>query len=73
MVDWYSCQVLSWRLSISLTADFCLEAVEEALAKHGKPAIFNTDQGSQFTLSDFLSLMLAYRIKLTVPFFRVGS
>ncbi len=42
-------QVLAWRLSITLEADFCVEALEEALARHGKPEIFNTDQGSQFT------------------------
>ena len=42
-------RVLSWRVSITLEADFCIEALEEALARHGKPDIFNTDQGSQFT------------------------
>ena len=45
--DWYSRRVLSWRLSITMEVDFCLEAVEEALARHGQPEIFNTDQGSQ--------------------------
>jgi putative transposase len=45
VVDWFSRRVLSWRLSITLEADFCIEAVEEALARHGKPDIFNTDQG----------------------------
>ncbi len=49
VVDWFSRRVLSWRLSITLEADFCIEAVEEALARHGKPGIFNTDQESQFT------------------------
>ena len=49
VVDWFSRRVLAWRLSISMAVDFCVEAVEEALAKHGKPEIFNTDQGSQFT------------------------
>jgi putative transposase len=48
-LDWYSRKVLSWRLSNSMDAAFCVEALEEALAKHGKPEIFNTDQGSQFT------------------------
>lgn len=47
VVDWFSRKVLAWRVSISLDASFCIEAVEEALARHGKPAIFNTDQGSQ--------------------------
>lgn len=49
VVDWATRRVLAWRLSISMTADFCIEAVEEAIARHGKPEIFNTDQGSQFT------------------------
>jgi len=49
VVDWFSRRVLAWRLSITMEVDFCLEAVEEALAKHGRPEIFNTDQGSQFT------------------------
>ena len=47
VMDWASRRVLAWRVSISLTTDFCLEAVEEALAKYGRPEIFNTDQGSQ--------------------------
>ena len=46
VVDWFSRKVLAWRLSISMDASFCIEAVEEALARHGRPAIFNTDQGS---------------------------
>ena len=46
VVDWFSRRVLSWRLSITMEVDFCLEAVEEAFAKHGRPEIFNTDQGS---------------------------
>ena len=48
VVDWFSRRVLAWRLSITLETEFCLEAVGEALARHGKPEIFNTDQGSQF-------------------------
>jgi len=47
VMDWASRRILAWRVSISLTTDFCLEAVEEALAKYGTPKIFNTDQGSQ--------------------------
>ena len=53
VMDWASRRVLSWRLSNSLDASFCVEALEEALLRHGKPAIFNTDQGSQFTSSAF--------------------
>jgi putative transposase len=45
VIDWFSRRVLSWRLSITMEAGFCVEAVEEALARHGKPEIFNTDQG----------------------------
>lgn len=53
VMDWYSRKVLSWRLNNTLDADFCVDALKEALAKYGKPAIFNTDQGSQFTSSEF--------------------
>ncbi|MFT5067528.1 MAG: putative transposase, partial [Reinekea sp.] len=49
IMDWYSRKVLAWRLSNSMDADFCVEALNEALAKYGRPEIFNTDQGSQFT------------------------
>ena len=49
VVDWFSRRVLAWRLSITMEVEFCLEALEEALARHGVPEIFNTDQGSQFT------------------------
>jgi putative transposase len=53
VIDWYSRRVLSWKLSITMDVSFCLEALDEALKKHGKPEIFNTDQGSQFTSIDF--------------------
>ena len=49
VLDWFSRRVLSWRVSITMEAAFCVEALEEALSRHGKPDIFNTDQGSQFT------------------------
>ena len=58
VLDWFSRRVLSWRLSITLEADFCIEAVEDALARHGAPEIFNTDQGSQFTSAEFIGLLL---------------
>jgi putative transposase len=58
VVDWFSRRVLSWRLSITLETDFCIEAVEEALARHGKPEIFNTDQGSQFTSEAFTKVLI---------------
>ena len=57
VVDWFSRRVLAWRLSITMAVDFCLDAVEEAFAKHGRPEIFNTDQGSQFTSADFTGLL----------------
>jgi putative transposase len=56
VVDWFSRRVLAWRLSITLSADFCIEALEEALERHGRPEIFNTDQGSQFTSIDFIKV-----------------
>lgn len=57
VIDWFSRRVLSWRLSITLETDFCIEAVEEALARYGKPDIFNTDQGSQFTSEAFTKVL----------------
>lgn len=53
VVDWFSRKVLAWRLSITMDVAFCIEAVEEAMARFGKPDIFNTDQGSQFTSGEF--------------------
>ena len=53
VLDWFSRRVLSWRLSISMEASFCIAALEDALARHGNPEIFNTDQGSQFTGAEF--------------------
>lgn len=66
VLDWYSRRVLSWRLSIAMTVDFCLEAVEEALTRHGRPEIVNTDQGSQFTSGAFVGLLLANRIEISM-------
>jgi len=57
VIDWYSRRVLAWRVSITMEASFCIEAVEEAIARHGTPEIFNTDQGSQFTSADFIGLL----------------
>jgi putative transposase len=64
VVDGFSRRVLAWRLSITLEAAFCIEAVEEALARYGRPGIFNTDQGSQFTSHDFTSVLLNSEISL---------
>ena len=66
VVDWFSRRVLAWRVSITMEVDFCLEAVEEALALHGKPEIFNTDQGSQFTSTAFTGLLLKHRIGISM-------
>ncbi len=57
VLDWMARRVLAWRLSNTLTTDFCIAAVEEAIARYGKPQIFNTDQGSQFTDAGFVALI----------------
>ncbi len=57
IIDWATRHVLSWRLSNTMDARFCVEALEEALARYGKPEIFNTDQGSQFTSLDFTNVL----------------
>ena len=54
------------RGAITLETDFCIEAVEEALARHGKPDIFNTDQGSQFTSTDFIKVLASREIKISM-------
>ena len=66
VVDWFSRRVLAWRLSITLETEFCLEAVNEALARHGKPEIFNTDQGSQFTSLAFTGLLQDQKIAISM-------
>lgn len=66
VIDWFSRKVLSWRLSITLETDFCLEAVEDALTRYGKPEIFNTDQGSQFTSIAFTELLTRHDIKISM-------
>jgi len=66
IMDWYSRRVLAWRLSNSLDTAFCVEAVEDALARFGQPEIFNTDQGSQFTAEAFTQVLLARGIKISM-------
>jgi len=66
VVDWFSRRVLAWRLSITMEAAFCIEALEEALAKHGKPEIFNTDQGTQFTSDAFTGLLHSHNIVISM-------
>ena len=65
IMDWYSRYVLSWRLSNTLDADFCVDALEEALGK-GRPQIFNTDQGSQFTSDAFTGMLLEHGIEISM-------
>jgi putative transposase len=66
VVDWFSRRVLAWRVSITLEAAFCIEALEEALAHYGRPEIVNTDQGSQFTSHDFTSVLLKSEIAISM-------
>jgi putative transposase len=66
VVDWFSRRVLSWGVSITMEAAFCVEALEEALARHGRPEIFNTDQGSQFTSHDFTGVLLKAGIAISM-------
>jgi putative transposase len=66
VVDWFTRRVLAWRVSISLDAAFCIEALEEALARYGKPAIFNSDQGSQFTSTAFTAVLHREKIAISM-------
>jgi putative transposase len=66
VVDWFSRRVLAWRLSITMEAEFCIEALDEALARHDRPDIFNTDQGSQFTSASFTGVLLKAGIAISM-------
>ncbi len=66
VIDWFSRRVLSWRLSITMDTSFCIEALDEALRLHGKPEIFNTDQGSQFTSEAFTGLLKEESIQISM-------
>ncbi len=66
VIDWHTRKVLSWRLSNTLDAQFCVEALEAALAKYGKPEIFNTDQGCQFTSADFTDVLKEAKVKISM-------
>jgi putative transposase len=66
VIDWFSRRVLAWRVSITLEAAFCVEALEEALARFGKPTIFNTDQGSQFTGAAFIGVLSSRNIAISM-------
>ena len=66
VMDWYSRKVLSWRLSNTMDTAFCVEALQEALSLYGKPEIFNTDQGSQFTSFDFTNVLKENEIRISM-------
>ena len=66
VLDWATRRVLSWRLSNTMTADFCVEALEEAIVRYGSPEIMNTDQGSQFTSSEFITTLESNGIAISM-------
>src|SRR5436309_12174616 len=66
VLDWFSRRVLSWRVSITMEAAVCVETLEDALARHGKPEIFNTDQGSQFTGAAFTGVLIKNGIAISM-------
>jgi len=66
IMDWHSRKVLSWRLSNTMGTDFCVEALEEALNRYGKPDIFNTDQGSQFSSMDFTDVLKNHKVRISM-------
>jgi putative transposase len=66
VLDWFSRRVLSWRVSITMEASFCIETLKDALAKHGRPDIFNTDQGSQFTCPAFTGVLAKHDIAISM-------
>jgi putative transposase len=66
VMDWATRRVLAWRVSNTLTADFCVEAVEEAIARYGKPEIFNTDQGTQFTSDAFTTMLHSQGVAISM-------
>ena len=66
IMDWASRRVLAWRTSNTLTTGFCVEALQEAVAKYGTPEIFNTDQGSQFTSLEFIQALQSHGIRISM-------
>jgi putative transposase len=66
VMDWFSRRVLAWRVSIGMETDFCVEALQEAMLRHGEPGVFNTDQGVQFTSADFLDELHARGIRISM-------
>ena len=66
VMDWFSRRVLAWRLSITMETEFCVEALQEALDRHGRPEIFNTDQGVQFTSAEFLDELESRGVRISM-------
>jgi putative transposase len=66
VMDWYSRKILSWRISNTLEPDFCVDALQEALSRYGRPEIFNTDQGAQFTSNDFVNVLKDNQIAISM-------
>jgi len=66
ILDWFSRRVLSWRLSVTMDTAFCVDALEEAMARYGKPGIFNSDQGSQFTSTAFTKVLLDAGVSISM-------
>ena len=66
ILDWYSRRVLAWRVSNTFDSDFCVEALEDALTHYGPPAIFNTDQGAQFTSQAFTAVLKAHAVAISM-------
>src|SRR3954451_16856952 len=66
VMDWFSRRVLAWRVSITMDTAFCVEALQEAMDRHGQPEIFNTDQGVQFTGADFLSELELREVRISM-------
>jgi putative transposase len=66
VMDWHTRAVLSWRLSNSIDSNFCVEALKEALSRYGKPEIFNTDQGSQFTSEEFTGVLSGAGVRISM-------
>ena len=66
VMDWFSRRVLAWRLSIAMETDFCVEAVQEAMSWYGKPEVFNTDQGVQFTAASFIETLEVQGVQISM-------
>lgn len=66
VIDWHSRKILSWRVSNTLESDFCIEALQEALSRHGRPEIFNTDQGAQFTSNSFTQVLKDHGVSISM-------